>query len=48
MRLMGGSDAKEGWVEICINNTWGTVCNDKWSDKNTQVVCHQLELDGKY
>lgn len=47
VRLMGGSDAKEGWVEICINNTWGIVCNDKWTDKNTEIVCQQLGLDGK-
>ena len=47
VRLVGGSDAKEGWVEICMNNTWGIVCNDGWSDKNSQVVCKQLGLKGK-
>ena len=46
MRLVGGSDAKEGWVEICRNNTWGTVCNDGWSNENTLVVCTQLGLQG--
>lgn len=46
VRLVGGSDAKEGWVEICRNNTWGTVCNDGWSNENTLVVCTQLGLQG--
>ena len=46
MRLVGGSDAKEGRVEICRDNVWGTVCNDMWRDDNTHVVCTQLGLQG--
>ena len=47
MRLVGGSDAKEGRVEICQNGIWGTVCNDGWTDDNTLVVCTQLGLQGQ-
>ena len=47
VRLMGGSDAKEGRVEVCRNNGWGTVCNDGWTEENTLVVCTQLGLQGQ-
>ena len=31
-----------GLLEICINDTWGTVCADSWTPNNTRVVCTQL------
>ena len=42
LRLTGGSVSTEGRVEICLGGVWGTVCNDRWSDQNAQVVCRQL------
>lgn len=42
VRLMDGSDAKEGRVEICRNNTWGTVCDNGWDNNDARVVCYQL------
>ena len=47
LRLEGGSDdtqavTREGRVEICINNAWGTVCDTLFGKKDAEVVCEQL------
>ena len=42
VRLVGGADEYEGRVEICINDQWGTVCDDFWSSNDAGVVCKQL------
>ena len=46
--LEGGSDdvqagTREGRVEICINNAWGTVCDNLFGREDAAVVCEQLE-----
>ena len=42
LRLAGGNIANEGRVEICLNNVWGTVCDDSWRNVEAAVVCQQL------
>ena len=42
LRLVGGNIPNEGRVEICINNVWGTVCEDFWGNADATVVCQQL------
>ena len=42
VQLVGGSELWEGTVEVCVNNSWGTVCDDSWSDSDASVVCAQL------
>ena len=41
---MDGDYSTEGRVEICHNDTWGTICNDGWSYEDAQVVCRQLNF----
>ena len=42
VRLMGGANPTEGRVEICLNNAWGTVCQNTFSPDDAVVVCNQL------
>ena len=39
---MNGTTFYEGRVEICWNETWGTVCDGFWSGFDAQVACRQL------
>ena len=41
----------DGRLEICINNAWGTVCNNSFRAVDAQVACDQLvgfERAGKF
>ena len=42
VRLVGTDCLFEGRVEICVNNAWGTVCDNGWDDADAEVVCKQL------
>ena len=42
IRLQDGQTPLEGRVEICVNNQWGTVCDDFWDSTDANVACRQL------
>ncbi|XP_008411857.1 neurotrypsin [Poecilia reticulata] len=42
IRLAGGAGSHEGRLEIFYHGQWGTVCDDGWTESNSQVVCRQL------
>ena len=44
---MGGSRDGDGRVEICLNETWGTVCSNNWDQIDSTVVCKQLGYSDK-
>ena len=42
LRIVGGTNALTGRVEICSANSWGTVCDDSFNNNAARVVCRQL------
>ena len=49
IRLVNGSMSSDGIVQICINDTWFTVCNAiniDWELDQATVVCRQLGYVG--
>ena len=46
IRLAQGPNVREGRVEICLNNAWGTVCQQlgSFTPTSARVVCRQLSF----
>jgi len=47
VRLVGGTDVTTGRVDYCINNAWGTVCNNRFGTNEAIVICRQLGFSQK-
>ena len=45
-----GEGALAGHVEVCIEQSWTTICDETWDDLEASVVCRQLGFSphGKY
>ena len=43
LRLVSGTDANEGRLEVCFNNAWGSVCNNQFTKEEAIVACYQLD-----
>ena len=42
MRLVDGQNEREGRVEVCIENQWGSICDSDWTTSDAAVICTQL------
>ena len=42
IRLVNSSSNSSGRIEVCLNGTWGTVCDDGFGLAEGDVVCNQL------
>ena len=46
VRLVNGSNEREGRVEVCIGRVWGTVCDYYYRSYSfARVVCRQLGFE---
>ena len=47
VRLVNGSNEREGRLEVCIGKVWGTVCYSYyyWSYNFLRVACRQLGFE---
>ena len=41
-RLVNGSSANRGRLEVCINRSWATVCSSGFGVEESLVACRQL------
>ena len=39
-----GDELARGRVEICVEGSYETVCDDFWDYKDASVVCSQLDF----
>ena len=44
---LGGGTSSARRVEICVDEVWGTICDDFWSDAEASIVCAQLGFSKK-
>ena len=42
MRLKGGRRDSEGYVELCLDGAWGTLCDEYWDNRDAGVICYML------
>ena len=45
LRLVDGTSAFNGRLEICQANVWGTICSYQWDTNDTIVACRQLGIN---
>ena len=43
-----GVNLIDGWLQICLNNEWGTICDRQWDYLDSIVACKQLGHNGGF
>ena len=46
IRLKDGAITKEGRIEVCYNNIWGSVCGDGFDFTDAYVACKAISVSG--
>ena len=44
--LVISTSLREGTILVCYNNSYGTVCDDRWDSIEASIVCGQLGYNG--
>ena len=47
VRLVDGTTADQGVVEVCMNHVWGLISDVGWDKNDAKVVCRQLNYPVK-
>lgn len=47
VRIVDSYYKQFGRVEVCINDTWGTVCDSFWNDSDASVICRQVGFSSR-
>ena len=42
LRVTGGPTSMAGYLEVCYNEVWGSVCSSNWDNTDAGVACRQL------
>ena len=45
VRLQGGANRSNGYVEVCLHRHWLAVCSDETDMDKAEHVCNQLEFN---
>ena len=45
IRLVGGYNEHEGTIEVCYNQLWGLINDNRWNEEAANVICRQLGYD---
>ena len=48
VRLRSGMTSNKGRVELKLNGTWGTICDDYWGIEEANVICRMLNYSGAW
>ncbi|XP_033645329.1 uncharacterized protein LOC117304824 [Asterias rubens] len=46
VKLTGGANGLQGFLQVYVGGKWGTVCNEEWDKDDADVVCKQLGASG--